>query len=87
MNYIAIALAILRVIPILDGWFQALSAAYIAAQIDAMKKENLDAIRKAIVGKDQRDLERAIGNPNPGAPSGDPGAVIVPTIPPGVLDP
>lgn len=75
-------IALLKAIPIIDGWFQQLVAAYTASQIASMKKENRDAIRKAIIEHDQRGLEEAIGNPNPGEASGDSGAVIVDAPPP-----
>lgn len=81
---ISIILGILKVIPILDAWFQALSKAYIEDRIAGMKKENRDAIRKAINEHDQRDLEKAVGNPNPGEASGDAGAQIIDNRPPGI---
>ncbi len=44
-----------------------------------------DAMDKATgPSHDQRDLEREIGNPNPGNASGEPGAVIQDGLPPNV---
>lgn len=83
MDIISIILGILKAIPIIDSWYQKLSAAYIADAIARMKSENLDAIRKAITNHDQRDLEAAVGNPHPGEVSGDAGSTIEPTEPPG----
>lgn len=74
---IAAILALLKAIPILDAWFQTLSAAYVQDRIASMEKENLDAIREAIQSHDQRALEKAIGSPTAGQASGDAGAVIV----------
>lgn len=74
---ITIILGILKAIPILDAWFQQLSTAYTVGKIASFKKENLEALRKAINEKDQRDLEAAVGNPHPGEASGDAGAVII----------
>lgn len=61
---------LIKAIPIFDQWFQQLAALYVSERIHSMKQENVDALRKAVAEKDQRDLEKAIGNPNPGAPSG-----------------
>jgi hypothetical protein len=79
-------LGILKAIPILDSWFQNLMVAYTKSKIDSMKKENRDAIREDIQNHDQRELEKAIGSPTAGLPSGDPGAVILPGPPPGLSD-
>lgn len=84
MDAISIVLGILKIIPILDQWFQSLSAAYIQERLDSMKSENVAAIRKALDDKDQRDLEAAVGNPNPGLPSGDAGSQIIDMPPPGI---
>lgn len=61
---------LIKAIPVFDSWFQQLAALYVQSAIHSMQKENVDALRKAINEKDQRDLEKAIGNPNHGAPSG-----------------
>lgn len=84
-SVITILLGLVKVIPILDNWYQAFIVAYTNARIDSMKKENLEAIRACIQKKDQRDLEAAIGNPHPGEPSHDAGAIIVDKPPPGAV--
>ncbi len=78
---LGMVLAIAKAIPIVDSWIQQLVAAYTASAIDAMKRENIDALRKALQGHDQRSLEIALGNPNPGGLSGDPGTIVVSSIP------
>lgn len=79
-------IALLKVIPVIDGWFQQLMVAYTQARIESMKRENREAIRKAILEHDQRDAEKVIGNPEPGEPSGNKGSEIVNEKPPGVAD-
>lgn len=86
MSIITAILGLIKVIPIIDGWIQLFVSAYVANQIDTMKKENKDAIRKAIQDHDQRDLEKAIGNQNAGKPSGDAGSTIIDHPPPGLSD-
>lgn len=78
---LASIVALIKAVPIIDQWFQQLAAAYLQMQIDSMKKENLDAIRKLIDAKDQRDFEKALGASKAGLPSGDDGATIVDSIP------
>jgi len=77
-------LAVLKVIPILDSWFQQLMVFYAKAAVDRIKKEDREAVLKAFAEKDQRDLEKAIGNPNPGEVSGDEGTETISGPPPGV---
>jgi hypothetical protein len=84
MSVISAILALLKAIPILDSWFQQFFAAYAEHEIANMKAENRDSIRKALAEHDQRDLEKAIGNPNPGEASGDSGVEIVDGPPPNV---
>jgi hypothetical protein len=78
-------LAIAKAIPVVDSWIQALVVAYTALEISNMEKENREAVRKALYEHDQRELEKAVGNPNPGEISGDPGAVVVDAPPPNVV--
>lgn len=85
MTVISIILGILKAIPILDGWFQSFSAAYVQSRIASLTKENSDAIRKAFQEHDQRDAEKAIGSPNPGEASGQDGAEIVDAPPPNIV--
>ena len=77
-------IAIITAIPALNSMFQTLVTAYTASKLAQMKRENVDAIRKAIYEFDQRNLESAIGSPTPGQPSGDAGAVIIDHPPAGI---
>lgn len=77
-------LAVLKAIPVLDSWFQQLAVLYFNMQVSNMKAENRDAVRKALAEHDQRDLEKATGNPNPGQHSGETTSEIISGPPPGV---
>ena len=70
-------LAIIKAITAIKSMFEQLMALYVQSEIASMKKENVVALRKALNEHDQRDLEKALGNPNPGTSSGDSGAVII----------
>ena len=85
MEIVALITAIAKAIPILDEWMQKLVVYYFNSSVDKMRKENIDAIRKVLVNKDQRDLEKAIGSPSAGLPSGNPESDIVDSLP-GVPD-
>ena len=76
-------LAFLKAVPVLNSWFEQFVAFYTNAAIDRMQKENRDAVRKAVQEYDQRELEKAVGNPNPGEPSGQQGSEIISGPPPG----
>jgi hypothetical protein len=83
-NIILAILAIARAVPVIAEFLEKLSVAFTASRLASFRKENLEALRKAVKEYDQRDLEKAIGNPNAGEPSGDAGSEIVDSIPPGV---
>lgn len=70
-------IAFIKAIPIVDKWVQQFIAFYVNSQIDKMAQENRDAIKKAVERFDQRDLERAIGNPHAGGVAPVPDTVIV----------
>lgn len=74
-------LSLLTTLPWLKQKVDEFIAWYVQIQIDSMKKDIQDGIRKAILDHDQRDLERAIGNSNAGEPSGIPGTSIVDDLP------
>jgi hypothetical protein len=76
-SWVGAIFAIIKVIPALKGWFDWFVAEYTRREIDGMKKEIREGIRRAVEEQDQRDLERAINSPLAGKPSGKPGAVIV----------
>ena len=79
-----ILLGILDAIPTVRMFYEAFAAYYIRTKITAMQKENRDAIRKAVLEQDQIDLEKALGNPNAGEPSGIDGVIVRPDAPWGV---
>lgn len=71
---VQLIIAILKAFPVVrDAVFN--------EQIKDMKRENRDALRKAIEQQDQRDLEIAMGSTKPGKPSGIPGTEIVSDLP------
>lgn len=84
---IATVLSLIKAFSALDSLFQLLMVAYTQSQIASMKAENLAAVRKAIADHDQRDAEKAIGNPTPGGASGEDGATIIDRPPPNVIVP
>lgn len=81
MEIVALITGIVKAIPILDKWVEQFMVYYFNKSIDKMKLDNFKAIKKAINEKDQRDLEKNIGNPNAGNPSGDAGSEIVDDLP------
>ena len=76
----ALITAIAQAIPVFAKWLEQFNVWYINQQIDKMAAENVAAIKKAIQEKDQRDLEKALGNPNAGEPSNLPGVTQRDTI-------
>ena len=73
--------SLFKAVPVLKEWWDGLVAAYIALRISTMKKENREAIKKAITDQDQRDMEEALGSTKVGEASGIPGTVIVDSLP------
>jgi len=82
-SVITIIIGIVKAVPIIDKWLEQLMHAYFLYKVSIMEKENVEAIRKLIEERDQRDFEKAIGSKKPGEPSGDDGAVII-DRPPGM---
>lgn len=78
---LSLVLTILKLVPSLKGWWDELVSAYVYSEIATINKENLASVRKAILEQDQRDLERAIGNPYAGERSNIPGSEIVNSLP------
>lgn len=72
-NVLAVLLAFFKALPILKTFWDGLVAAYIAREVSKMKKENVEAIRKAVDEHDQREIEKLLGSPKAGLPSGIPG--------------
>lgn len=81
MTVVGLILAALKAIPALKDLFDEIASAWVAYSIASMKKELADAIVKATKEHDQRDLEKYIGSPRAGLPSGDKGAEIVDELP------
>lgn len=73
--------AFLVAIPILKDFVERFITFYVAQQIAHMKQENRDGIRKAVFNHDQRDLEKAVGNPNAGEPTNLPGIELRDSLP------
>lgn len=80
MGIFELILAIIKAVPAVKSLFDDFAAWYVQHEITSMKKELSDAILKASQG-DQRNLETYIGSPRAGLPSGEPGSVIIPSLP------
>ena len=80
----SVVVAILKAIPIVDGFIQAFILIYCRAMVGSWKKENLESLRKILDEHDQRALEKTMGSTTAGKPSGDAGSIIVDAPPPGV---
>ena len=74
---VQIILALAKAFPIIDKW---LDQAY-NAKIEAMKKQNSEAIDTAFETDDQRPIEDAMNSSKTGKPSGVPGSEIVDSLP------
>lgn len=74
-------ISLIQSIPVLVDLVERFVALYVASRIGSMKKEHREGIKKALAEQDQRDLERAIGSPVAGLPSGVPGTEVRPTLP------
>lgn len=80
MTVFGLILAIIKAIPSIKSWWDEFAAWYVEHEIQSMKKELSNAIYEASHG-DQRNLEKYLGSPRAGLPSGEPGSVIVPSLP------
>lgn len=81
LTVFASIMSVIKLVPIVDKWVERFVVWYAENQIATMVKENREAMKKAIEAQDQRDLEKVIGNPNAGEPSGTPGTVIRDSLP------
>ena len=81
MEILSFILGMIKALPIVDKWAERFVTLYINARIDSMRAENFEAIKNAIEKQDQRNIEKAMGNPNAGKASGDAGTSIVDSIP------
>ena len=80
MTTFGLILAIIKAIPAIKDFFDQFVSWYVDHEIASMKAELSNAIYKSSQG-DQRNLEKYIGSPRAGLPSGEPGSVIVPELP------
>lgn len=78
---LAILLALFKAIPSLKSLWDELVAAYVSQEVASIQKANRDAIQKALVDQDQRDLEKAIGSSNAGKEVDATGSEIVDNLP------
>ena len=83
MTVIQAILGVIKLVPIFDRWAQFFVAEYVKRYYAEIRKDHREGIDATVKG-DQRKLEEAIGNPNPGAPSGDAGSIIIDAPPPGL---
>lgn len=81
MSIIALIITIAKALPVLNEWLHKFVELYIQAQIDSLKKETRQAIKKAIEEQDQRELEKVMGSSKAGLPSGIEGVQIVDHLP------
>lgn len=79
-TFFSVLFAIIKYVPVVKELWDRLLTEYIKMQIEQMRKADIEAIRKAIYEKDQRDLEGQLFN-NPGKPSGLDGVINVPELP------
>lgn len=77
-SVIGLLLAIFKAVPALKALWEQLLVLWLHSQIEGMKKENRNAIKKAIHDYDQRELEGLLGNPRAGEHSGLPGTELRP---------
>jgi hypothetical protein len=78
---VALLTAIFKAIPYLKQVWDSIVAEYIAHEYATMKKEDQDAVKKALETHDQRELERLLDPATAGEHSGAPGTIIVPDLP------
>lgn len=76
-----VILALVRIVPAIKSAFDAFVSFYVSRQIEGMRSDHREGIRRAITEHDQRALEQAIRSPFAGQPSGLPGSVIRDTLP------
>jgi hypothetical protein len=78
---LGILLAVFKAVPILKQWWDQLLVMYIERQKAKLREEIRKAIIYALVEQDQRDIEKAVGNPNAGEPVRVPDSEIVDSLP------
>lgn len=78
---LSLLLAVFKAIPVLKNWWDQLILMYVEKQKANLREEIRLGIYNAVNLKDQRDLEKAIGNPNAGKPVDVPDSEIVDSLP------
>ena len=73
-------LAIITAIPALQKLFESLMVLFSQKQLESMRVENRDALKKALSLHDQREIEKLVTT-NPGAHSQVPGTEIRDSLP------
>jgi hypothetical protein len=81
MTVAAALWALIKIIPGAIDLFKSLLGLYVDSQCANMRSDLRDAIKKALATGDQREIEKAIGNPHAGEPSNLPGTTIVDHLP------
>jgi len=81
MTVITAIIALLKAIPALKELWDEIAVAWLEWSIRTMKKELQDAVLKAVAEHNQIPLERFIGSPRAGLPSGEHGSEIVDHLP------
>jgi hypothetical protein len=80
-SVIGLLTAIFKAVPAIKEWWDQLLVAYVMYAKNEIKKENREAIERALKNDDQRSIEIQLGADVAGLPSGAPGAVIVDDLP------
>jgi hypothetical protein len=78
---IGLLTAIFKALPALREWWHELIVEYVTVAKNNIKKENKDAIKKALETDDQRPIEEQIGSETAGKPTNIDGTVIVDSLP------
>ena len=81
MTIITGIIALLKAIPAIKGMLDDLAAWYVTHELASMKKELQNAIIDVSQKQDQRGLEKVIGSPRTGLPSGEAGTEIRDSLP------
>lgn len=76
-----ILIIILKALPALKALVDRFFALYAQQEYRSFQKAVQEGIRKAVDEHDQRDLEKAIGSPKAGLPSGVPGSTFHDSLP------
>jgi hypothetical protein len=78
---LAVILAVINAVPKLKEFWDQLLVLYFQKEVEKLRKRDVEAIRKAISEKDQRDLEKQVFGKDPNYRSGIDGVRIVDKLP------